>query len=195
MKQVLIAVFILLAFSAFTLLPAKRVSDFALRNVDGKLFSTLHQTNAKGYMVVFTCNHCPFAKLYSERLNALHQQFAPKGFPLLAINSMDSLLYEDETFSLMQEKAKHDQFSFPYLHDPTQQVGKLFGAEHTPMVFVLWKENQHWTIRYKGAIDDNGEHPELAQSFVAKAVNELLAGKPVTQPTTTSFGCRITYRK
>jgi peroxiredoxin len=173
----------------------KEIPDFTLRNVDGRRISTADFPDAKGFAVVFTCNHCPFAKLYTGRFNDLHQKYAPLGVPLLAINSMDSLVYEEESFELMQARAGEAGFQFPYLHDAGQAVGKAFGAEHTPHAFVVWKAAGKWVVKYSGAIDDNGEEPEKATPFIAKAIDELLAGKKVSMPETESFGCRIFYRK
>lgn len=175
-------------------LGTKVISDFKLRNVDNQFLKLSDYSDAKGFVVVFTCNHCPFAKLYPQRLNAMNEKYKALGVPLIAINSMDTLVYEDESFVLMQEKAKTEHLNFPYLYDPKQSVGKNFGAEHTPQAFVIWKEQNHWLVKYSGAIDDNGEHPELAKSFVNEAVEELLQGKAVTTPKTQSFGCRIFYR-
>ena len=170
------------------------VNNFSLRGADGKMFSTSGFPNVKGFIVVFTCNHCPFAKLYSGRYNQLNKKYAPLGVPLIAINSMDTIAYDEESMELMQKKAKSSSFSFPYLQDGTQSVGKLFGAEHTPQAFVIWRSEDVWQIKYKGAVDDNGEHPESAVPFVANAVDELLSNKAVTNPSTPSFGCRIYYR-
>lgn len=171
------------------------VPDFALRNVDNKLISTADYKNAKGMIVIFTCNHCPFAKLYTDRMNALSKKYSAMNVPLLAINSMDTLVYEEESFDKMKLKAKSDAFTFPYLQDGAQVVGKQFSAEHTPTAYVVWKENGQWKIKYKGSIDDNGEQASKANSFVAKAVDELLQNKSVTKAVTESFGCKIFYRK
>jgi peroxiredoxin len=173
----------------------KEISNFNLKNVDGKFVPLNDYKNAKGFAVMFTCNHCPFAKLYSKRMNELNKKYAAVGVPLLAINSMDTLLYEEETFDEMKLKAKNNQFNFPYLFDETQNVGKQFNAEHTPQVFVIWKENEKWVVKYVGAFDDNGEHPEKAKPFVANAIDDLLKNKLVKNPETASFGCRIIYRK
>lgn len=199
MKNRTIHFFILLIFSlimfSFKSSINKMVLDFSLKNINGKILSTSSYKNTKGFIIVFTCNHCPFAKLYSKRLNDLNTKYSKLNVPLLAINSMDSLVYEEETFDLMQQKAKKDKFNFPYLQDGNQVIGKLFGAEHTPTAFVIWKEKNHWTIKYVGSIDDNGEHPEKAKPFIANAVDELLLNKNVTESYTESFGCRIFYRK
>ena len=107
---------------------------------------------------------------------------------------MDAVTYDEESFVLMQQKAQSAKFNFPYLQDSLQIVGKSFGAEHTPHAFVIWKENNAWVIKYSGAIDDNGEHPELATPYIGNAVKELLKNKPVSNAETPSFGCRIFYK-
>ena len=172
----------------------KNIPDFSLRNVDGRMVSTRDFPDAKGFAVIFTCNHCPFAQLYTQRFNDLQRKYGPLGVPLLAVNSMDSLIYEEESFALMQAHAQAAGFQFPYLYDEAQSVGKAFGAEHTPHAFVIWKENGKWTIKYSGAIDDNGEEPAKADPLLAGAIDDLLAGKAVRRPQTPSFGCRIFYR-
>ena len=133
------------------------IPDFSLRNSDGQMVSTTHFTKAKGFIVIFSCNHCPFAKLYSKRMNALNNKYSALNVPMIVINSMDTLLYKDEDLSTMKLKAQTDSFNFPYLQDASQMVGKLFKAEHTPTAYVIWKENERWVIKYKGSIDDNGE--------------------------------------
>jgi peroxiredoxin len=173
----------------------KSIPDFSLLNVDGRFVSLKNYPNAKGFIIVFTCNHCPFAKLYPERMNALNFKYRDLGIPLLAINSMDTAVYEEESFELMRAKAKREHLNFPYLYDATQTVGKSFGADHTPHAFILWRENEKWIIKYAGAIDDNGEHPELAKSFIETALIELLENKAPSKAETASFGCRIYYRK
>ncbi|MEI7801084.1 MAG: thioredoxin family protein [Bacteroidota bacterium] len=173
----------------------KVIPDFDLRNVDGKMISTSDYKNAKGFIVIFTCNHCPFAKLYSKRMNDLNKKYSALNIPLIAINSMDTLIYAEESFSKMKLKAKSESFNFPYLQDALQTAGKNFGAEHTPTAYVIWKENNQWKIKYKGSIDDNGENPQIAKPFVANAVDELLNEQPVTNSETQSFGCAIIYRK
>jgi peroxiredoxin len=190
----IICILFVFAMSSFQLIPQKTVPDFTLRGVNGRNISTKDYKNAKGFIVIFTCNHCPFAKLYTKRMNDLNTKFTKLNVPLIAINSMDTMAYEDETFSFMQQKAKKDNFNFPYLQDETQYIGKLFGAEYTPVAYVIWKENNKWVIKYKGAIDNNGEHPAKAEPYLANAVKELLQNQKVTLVQSESFGCRIYYR-
>lgn len=147
----------------------------------------------KGLVLIFTCNHCPFARLYTQRLNVLADQYRPLGVPVLAINSMDTFLYEEETLPYMQEKAAAEAFRFAYLQDASQRWGRRMQAQSTPSAFVIWKEKNGWVIKYSGSIDDNGENPELATPFVGQAVDALLKGKAVRLPKTKTFGCAITY--
>ncbi len=174
----------------------KEIQNFSLRNVNGQFIGLNDYPNAKGFVVIFTCNHCPFAKLYSERLNFIDAKYKPLGIPLLAINAMDSVVYEEETFDLMRERAKTEKFTFPYLQDAAQIVGKDFQAEHTPQAYIIWKEkNNTFHIKYAGAIDDNGQVPEKATPYIPNALDELLQGKSVTHSKTKSVGCAIYYRK
>ncbi len=152
--------------------------------------------NARGFVVVFLSNKCPMAKFYSKRLNQMHEKYKSKGIYLLAINSMDTLAYGDESFAKMKKKTKADGFNFPYLQDKNQTVAKQFKAENTPQAFVIWKNKSgHFIVKYQGAIDDNAGEPEKVQHhFVTAAVDELLTGKKVSQSKSDSFGCRIYYR-
>ncbi len=171
------------------------VNEFSLINVDGRKIGLNDYANAKGFIVVFTCNHCPFAKLYTDRLNALNEKYKLNGVHLLAINSMDSILYRDESFVNMQKRSKSEKYNFPYLQDGDQTVGRNFEADHTPHAYVIWKVNNQWTIQYSGAIDDNGEEPEKAKPYIENAVNALLKNEAVTESCTPSVGCKIFYRK
>ncbi len=172
----------------------KIIPAFSLRNIDNKIVNLVDYKNAKGFIVVFTCNHCPFAKLYTKRFNELSKHYDSLGVYLLAINSMDTFIYEDESFQSMQKRATAEGYLFPYLQDASQKIGKLFKAKHTPQAFVIWNENNNWIIKYSGAIDDNGENPVLANPYISKAVDELLLNQLVSSPETETFGCRIIYR-
>ena len=171
------------------------VVDFALRSVDGRVVSLKDFPAAKGFVIIFTCNHCPFAKLYPERLNRLNETYQKQGVPLIAISSTDTIQYEEDTYVQMIEKAKAENFNFPYLFDGDQSVAKAFKAQKTPHAYVLWKENGQWVVKYDGAIDDNGAEPDqVTTSFVADAVQALLRGQKVKINQTKSIGCQIYFR-
>jgi peroxiredoxin len=181
----------------FTPIEEKRVvKDFSLLNVDGKNVSLNQYSDAKGFIIVFTCNHCPFAKLYPERLNQLAQKYKPLGVPLIAISSTDTIMYEDDSYIDMIQKSKDEHFVFPYLYDNHQSVAKNFNAQKTPHAFVIWKQGAEWVVEYNGAIDDNGAEPEkVTRKYIEEAVNSLLAGHEVITKKTSSIGCQILLRK
>jgi peroxiredoxin len=171
------------------------VNDFSLKNVDGRYVSLKDYRDAKGFIIVFTCNHCPFAKLYPPRLNEINAQYKKLGVPLIAISSTDTVIYDADSYLKMVKKARDEKYNYPYLFDDTQNVAREFNAQKTPQAFVLWKENGKWVVKYNGGIDDNGSHPELVKHhFVTDAVDALLAGKEVAVKETKSIGCKINMR-
>ncbi len=176
--------------------PGDTVNDFSLLNVDGKMVSMASYKKAKGFIIVFTCNHCPFAKLYQERLNNMNKEYAPKGFPVMAVSSNDAIAVPEDNYEEMQKRAKEKKYSFPYLFDRTQEVARAFGAGKTPHAYVVFKENGKWVLKYSGAIDDNGAEPNKAKNkFVIDAVEALLHNRPVAVTTTKSVGCGIKWRE
>src|ERR1035441_7504067 len=165
---------------------------FHLKNVDGKMVSLADQKQAKGFIVIFTCNHCPIAKLYESRIEALDKQFAKQEYPVIAINPTDPAAYSDDTYDKMVERAHERNYTFPYLADESQEITRTYGATNTPHVFVLNKESGKLIVRYVGAIDDNAQDADLVKThYVADAVNALLAGKPVPVAKTKAVGCGI----
>jgi peroxiredoxin len=174
----------------------KTVKDFSLMNTDGKMVSLSNYPDAKGFVIVFTCNHCPFAKLYPKRFNDMTKKYKKLGVPLIAISSTDTVTYEEDSFALMVKKAKKEKFKFPYLYDNTQAVAQQFNADKTPHAFVIWKEKGEWVIKYSGAIDDNGFEPKKVQNpYIVNAVDALLANKSIDVKETKSIGCKIYFRK
>jgi peroxiredoxin len=198
MKKIAALLLTLFFASSFSFKETKTdrtINNFSLKCTDNKVISLEKYKNAKGFIIVFTCNKCPMAKLYSERLNILYSKYKSKGIYLMAINSMDTLAYKEENFKLMQKKVKKEKLLFPYLQDKEQAVAKQFGATYTPQSFVIWKNKLgKWIIRYEGSIDDSALEPKKANNYLETAVVELLQNKTVTNPYTKSVGCRIFYR-
>lgn len=171
------------------------VADFKLKNINGKMVSLSDFSAAKGFIVVFTSNHCPFSKSYEDRVIALDNKYASQGFPVIAINPNDPDAYEEDSFANMQARAKEKGYTYPYLADDTQTVSKLFGAMRTPQIYVLKKEGGKLILSYLGAIDDNAQDPSgVTKRYVEDAVNNLLAGKPVVTTTTKAVGCAIKWK-
>lgn len=173
----------------------KIVKDFNLINVDGNMVSLSEYPDARGFIIVFTCNHCPFAKLYPQRMNELNSKYSALGVPLIAISSTDTAEFEEDTFSKMIKKSQAENFNFPYLFDGEQTIAKNFNAQRTPHAFLIWKEKNEWVIKYNGAIDDNGAEPgKVNNNYVADAVDDLLNGNDVKLNETKSIGCQIQFR-
>jgi glutathione peroxidase-family protein len=171
------------------------VSDFKLKNVDGKTVSLANYASAKGFIVVFTCLHCPFSNSYEDRIIALDKKFAAQGFPVIAINPNDPEAYEEDSFANMQARAKQKGYTYPFLQDDTQAISKAFGASRTPHIFILKKENNGNVVQYIGAIDDNAQDPSgVSKRYVEDAVNNILGGKPVVTTTTKAVGCAIKWK-
>ena len=148
---------LLFVFCSFTFSDKSNIiSNFKLKSATtNKWVSLSDYEDAKGFIVVFICNKCPMAKFYSQRLNQMDAKYKKMGVPLVAINSMDTLAYGDESFKQMQKKVIKEQLRFPYLQDKKQHVAKQFNATHTPQAFVIWKIKGKYILNYEGAIDDN----------------------------------------
>lgn len=198
--------FYILAFSSIFLFsfqhitnlyePESTAVDFSLKSTNGTLFSLSSLKRAKGSIVIFTCNHCPYSKAYEDRIIALDKKYKRKGYPVVAINSNDSLAYPEDSYSKMIIRAKEKGFTFPYLLDETQDIAKMYGANKTPHVFILKKEKNNWVVKYIGAIDDNYENPkEVKRKYVEEAVNALLKNKAIETKTTKAIGCGIKWKK
>lgn len=167
-------------------------TDFSLKNVDGKKVSLKDMKNAKGYIVVFTCNHCPYAVAYEDRIIALDKKYSKKGYPVVAINPNNPAKQPADSFEKMQERAREKKFSFPYLLDEGQKIFPQYGATKTPHVYVLEKTGKGNVVRYIGAIDDNYEDAAAVKNkYVENAVDALLSGKEVPVKETKAIGCSI----
>jgi peroxiredoxin len=170
--------------------------DFSLKNVDGKNLSMADMKSAKGFIVVFTCNHCPFAQAYEKRIMDLDKKYSSKGYPVIAINPNDPVAIPDDSYENMIKRSNEMKYSFPYLFDETQEIATSYGATRTPHVFLLNKENNKLIVKYIGAIDNNTEEPEKAdKKYVEEAIEQLLSGKPVSLTETKAIGCTIKWRK
>lgn len=164
-------------------------SNFSLKSVKGNIVSMSDYADAKGLIVVFTCNHCPFAQLYEQRIIDLHNTFAPQGFPVVAINSNSPLIVPEDSYEEMQLLAKEKQYPFEYLFDEDQIVYPMFGATRTPQIFIL---DANRVVRYIGAIDNNAESPNAStQRWAHNAVKALLKGERPNPEFTRAAGCTI----
>ncbi len=173
-----------------------KATDFSLKNVDGKMVSLANFNDAKGFVVIFSCNHCPFVVAYEDRMIALHNKYAPKGFPVVAINPNDPEVQPQDSFEKMIERANEKNFPFVYLFDEGQKVYPKYGATRTPHVYLLSKKGNDLIVEYIGAIDDNSrDESAVTEKYLENAIDALLAGKkpPITE--TKAIGCTIKVKK
>ena len=170
--------------------------DFNLKNVDGKQVSLTSYKDAKGYIVVFTCNTCPVSKAYQDRVEALNTTYASKGYPVIAINTNDPITSPGDSYERMQAVAKSKNISYAYLEDPNHVYTKKYGAAKTPHVFVLQKTAKGNEVAYIGAIDNDTEGVNSQkETYVQNAINLLLQGKKPIVSSTKAIGCSIKWKK
>ena len=173
-----------------------KARSFKLKNVDGKMVSLEDNKDAKGYIIIFSCNHCPYVVKYEDRMNDLNKKYASKGYPVIAINPNDEVSHPGDSFDEMVKRHKEKKFTFPYLRDETQEIAKAYGAEKTPHIYYLLKSGNDFIVKYIGAIDDNPGNPKgVKEKYVEDAVNALLAGKEIKTPETKAIGCSIKWKK
>lgn len=172
------------------------VSDFKLKNTDGKMVSLSDYKGGKGAIVIFDCNTCPYSQAYNERIISLNKTYAPKGFPVITINANDVKMSPGDSYDEMVRQAKAKGYDFPYLYDESQEVALRFGATNTPHVFLLKRSGESFVVSYIGAIDNNPRNAEAAdKKYVEEAIGLLLANKDVQTKRTKAVGCSIKYRK
>ena len=168
---------------------------FNLPNIHGRQVSFGDYPDAKGFAIVFTCNHCPYAIAYELRLIALHNRFAPLGVPVIAINSNDARQYPQDSFEQMKVRAEQRGFPFEYLHDESQEIAHAYGALKTPHVFLLWREGEELRKVYEGAIDDNYQNAAAVQQhYLADAIEAKLEGQGVAAAQTNPVGCSVKWK-
>ena len=173
--------------------PGDKATDFKLKSVDGKKYSMSDYKDAKGFIVVFTCNTCPFAIKYDDRVNALAKKYKPKGYVLLAINPNDPDAQPKDSYELMQAKAREKGFVFPYLVDEGQKIYPQYGATKTPHVFLL---DKNLIVKYIGAIDDNCDDASaVKERYLENAITALENGKDPSPEITRAIGCSIKTNK
>ena len=170
------------------------ITDFKLKNTDGKMVSLKDYKSAKGFILIFDCNTCPFSKGYRDRIKALHAQYEDKGYPVVAINSNNAQRSPGDSFDKMVAYADEHNYRHAYLYDEDQTIATAFGATNTPQVFLINKEEGELKLVYTGAIDNNTKDANAAdKKYVENAVNSLLEGKTPNVEQTKAIGCTIKW--
>jgi peroxiredoxin len=192
--------FLLMAFSSQPISEGYKVgdiaTDFSLENIDGKMVSLSDYKEAKGFIVIFTCNTCPYAVAYEDRIIALDKKYASKGYPVIAIMPNDPDVQPGDSMEAMKTRAKAKGFTFPYLMDEGQNIYPQYGATKTPHVYLLQKTKKGNEVKYIGAIDDNYKDANAVNvRYVENAVDALLKGEEIETTETRAIGCTIKVKK
>ena len=167
-------------------------TDFSLENIDGKKVSLSDFKTAKGFIVVFTCNTCPYAVAYEDRVEALNKMYASKGYPVIAIMPNNTDVKPGDNMQAMKARAKAKGFTFPYLMDEGQKIYPQYGATKTPHVYVLEKTTEGNVVRYIGAIDDSArDESAVEERYLANAINAMMKGEDPDPSFTKAIGCSI----
>jgi peroxiredoxin len=167
-------------------------TDFNLKNIDGEMVSLSDYPNAKGFVVIFTCNHCPYSKAYEDRIIAIDKKYKYSGYPVIAINPNNPRDYPEDSYENMKKRAAEKGFTFPYLVDAGQKIYPKYGATKTPHVYLLEKEGDENIVKYIGAIDDNHKDANnVKNKFLEDAIKALMDGREIAVKETLTIGCRI----
>jgi len=175
-----------------TLQAGQAAPDFKLKNVDNKEVSFSNYPDAKGFIVVFTCNTCPYAIGYEQRIIDLDKKFRPQGYPVIAINPNDPEASKADTFDKMQALAKEKKYTFPYLFDKGQLVTDQYGAKRTPHLFIVSKTEKGTIVEYTGAIDNDPEGNNKERiKYVEDVITSLKNNQKPTLTITKEIGCTV----
>ncbi len=202
-KNFTIFVFLIAAISLFVAATNSTTGDglavgdtapnFSLKNIDGKMVSLDTYKDAKGYVVIFTCNTCPYAVMYEDRIIELHDKYAAKGYPVIAINPNDPEVKPGDSLEKMKQRAADKEFPFAYLFDDGQAVYPAYGATKTPHIYLLDAEK---TVQYIGALDNNPQDAEAVSTrYVEDAIAALEAGEKPATTFTKAIGCSIKVKR
>ncbi len=166
-------------------------ADVKMKNVDGRELTIDEIAGKQGTLVIFTCNHCPWAKAWESRIAALGNAYAKRGIGVIAINANDPKANAADNFDGMVERAKQLGLQFPYVVDNGSTVAKAFGAERTPEIYLF---DGKGALVYKGTVDDNAEHADaVKQHYLGDALEQVASGKPVAVGESKALGCTIKY--
>jgi peroxiredoxin len=166
--------------------------DFSLPDTGGTQWSALDEGRAPATVIIFTCNHCPYALAWHERIERVARDYAGRGVRVLAINANDSERYPRDSYEAMRRRVSAEGWPMPYLHDATQEVARAYGARTTPDVFVLGADGR---LRYRGAPDADYDDPSLDAAWLRDALDAVLSGEDPARAETEPVGCSIKWKR
>jgi peroxiredoxin len=174
-----------------TLKLGDEVPQFELPDTTDQAWSPAGDGAGAPLVVVFTCNHCPYALAWHERIAQVARDYADRGVQVLAINSNDAQRYPRDSFDAMKRRVATEDWPMPYLHDSTQEVARSFGAKTTPDVFVFDADRR---LRYRGAPDADYDDPDQNAAWLRAALDAVLAGQRPDRAETKPIGCSIKWK-
>ncbi len=176
---------------AFTLALGQAAPDFSLRATDGHTYSLADFKEARVLVVVFTCNHCPYVIGSDEITRRTAERFVPHGVRVVAINANSANTHAEDSFDHMVERMNAHAFPWVYLHDPTQDTARAYGALRTPHFFVFDADRR---LIYTGRGNDSPRDPsKMTVNDFDRALEDHLAGRPVRVPLTNPIGCNVKW--
>ena len=177
---------------ALAMVAAIPMADQKMKNVDGKEVAVADVKGAKGTLVIFTCNACPWAKAWEDRIVALGNDYKGKGIGVIAVNANDPGKVAEDGYDQMKTRAAEKKFGFPYVVDATSNVARAYGATRTPEAFLFDAQGK---LVYHGTIDDNAQEPgKVSTRYLADALAAVSSGKEIAVKETKAMGCGIKFR-
>jgi peroxiredoxin len=174
-----------------TLAIGDRAPDFELPDTHGTSWSLADGDGASATVVVFTCNHCPYALAWHDRIVAVARDYAGRGARFVAINPNDAERYPRDSYEAMKRRVDAEDWPMPYLRDESQEVARSFGAKTTPDLFVL---DAGGRVRYRGAPDGEYDDPSAGAAWLREALDAVLAGEDPVRAETRPVGCSIKWK-
>ncbi len=164
---------------------------FDLPGTDGATHSLDGLASSKALVVVFTCNHCPYAKAWEDRILDIGRDYKERDVSVVAINSNNAVEYPEDSFDAMKERATAKNYPIPYLYDESQAVARAYGAERTPEVFLFDADRN---LRYHGLVDDDQDDSKVKNQYLRDAIEAVLDGKDPAETQTAAVGCTIKWK-
>jgi peroxiredoxin len=169
----------------------RRAPGFELPDTEGGSRTLTEAEGAPATVVLWTCNHCPYALAWHDRLVEAARDYGPRGVRFFAVNSNDAARYPADSYEAMRERVAREGWPFPYLYDESQEAARAWGAKVTPHVFVLDSDHR---LRYHGAPDPDYQEPGHNASWLREAIDSLLAGEEVGRAETDPVGCSVKWK-
>ena len=163
-----------------------------MKNINGNDMTLSDAKGNVGTLVIFSCNTCPWVIKWEDRYVSITEAYSPKGIGVITVNSNAARFSGDDSLEKMKKHAKKNKYNFPYVQDPASKLAKAFGATKTPHIYLFDDKDR---LVYRGAIDDNARSANsVEEQFLSNAIDELIAGKPISKEMTRAIGCSIKFR-